>query len=172
MKPKWTTLIAGLSLLIPWMVLAPFPSISNGSVIPAWYWFFWFFLMFFGYIGEWAPAILTMMIPALFFFAWNPGLFRGSVNFPRRTYALFAVVAVLSLGYFSLAWSDGLRNQGVRYTYTVFAANIVLVAILGFLFTISRKEQPSFRTNMFLHWTLFVWLFWFAFPFFGQLSFP
>jgi drug/metabolite transporter (DMT)-like permease len=126
-------------------------------------------LVFLGRVDEFASAIFALMIPALFFFAWNPRLLRGSPAVPRRSYALFAVGAVLSLGYFYSLWNEGLKVQGVSYTYSLFSANIAAIAVLGFVF--ARKE-PSFRYNLFLHWTLFLWMSWFAFPFLGKLSFP
>ena len=174
MKRTCTTLIAGSSLLIPWVILASLPDVSIGSVYPVWV---WVFLILLELAEELVPlrgasGILLIMLPALCFFVWNPRLFRGSVKVPRRTYVLFAVGALLSLSYFALAWNDGLTVQGVQYTYTVFAANIVIVAALGFMFAISRKAEPSFRTDLSLHWTLFVWLFWFAFPYLGPLGFP
>ena len=176
MKPGWATLIVGLSLLIPWVVLVSLPSVSNESFYPVWFWPFSLLLGLFGELvgrsGEAASDILTMMIPALFFFAWNPQLFRSSVKVPRRSYALFAVGAALSLGYFFSRWSEGLEVQGVQYTYNLFALNIAFVAALGFMFAPRWKGPPSFRTNLFLHWALFVWFFWFAFPPFGQFSLP
>ena len=131
MKPGWATLIVGLSLLIPWVVPVSLPNVSNGSYTPVWPLPFLFLL---GLFGQEASVILMLMIPALFFFAWNPRLFRGSGKVPRRSYALFAVGAVLSLDYFYSAWNEGLRVQGVRCTYTLFATNIALVAALGFMF--------------------------------------
>ena len=139
MKPGWTTLIAGLNLLI-WGVALVFliNAASNQAFFPA----------------AW---------PALFFFVWDPRLYRGSVKVPRRSYALFAVGAVLSLGYFLFG------VQGVWYTYALFAAEIALVAALGFIFAWRWKGEPSFRTNLFLHWNLFAWLAWFAFPLLGRM---
>jgi len=239
MKPGWTTLIAGLNLLIAGVVLVFLISAaSDESFYPAWFGLFFLYLGLFGHLvgnfGELASGILTMMIPALFFFAWNPQLFRGRVKVPRRSYALFAVGALLSLDYSYSAWSEGLRVQGVWYTYALFSADIALVAALGFMFArtwnprlfrggikVPRrsyalfavgavlslgyflfevhgvwytyalfaadialvaalgfmfawrwKGEPSFSTNLFLHWTLFAWFFWFAFPFLGHLVLP
>ncbi len=215
---------------------------SNESFYPAWFWPLFLYLGLFGHLvgnfgeagSEMASGILTMTIPALFFFAWNPRLFRGSVKVPRRSYALFVVGAVLSLDYFYSDWNEGLKVQGVWYTYALFSADIALVAALGFMFArtwnpglfrgsikVPRrayalfavgavlslgyflfgvhgvwysyalfaadialvaalgfmfawrwKGEPSFRTNLFLHWTLFAWFFWFAFPFLGHLVLP
>ena len=181
MKPKWTTLIAGLSLLIGWILVSFLPSVPPGSVYPIWFWnlFLLPLLLSTSFIPtawssfiEGASFYLTMMFPVLFFFAWNPRLFLGGVNVPRRSYALFAVGAGLSVYYFYFAWSEGLRVQGFWYTYSLFAADLVLVVALGFVFARRWRGEPSFISNLFLHWALCGWLFWFAFPFLGQLSLP
>lgn len=173
MKPKWATLIAGLSLLTGWVVVFfRTPAASNESFFPAWFWLLFLLVGLFSRFGDAASGIFTMMIPALFFFAWNPRLFLGSVKVPRRSYALFAVGTVYSLDYFYSAWNEGLRVQGVQYTYTFFALNIALVAALSFMFARRWRAAPSFRSNLFLHWTLCAWLFWFSLPLLGQLSLP
>jgi hypothetical protein len=183
MKPKWTTLIAGLSLLIGWVQIFFLPSVPNGSVYPIWFWNFFFLSWFLvptsiqpnsvlASFIEGASFYLTMMSPVLFFFAWNPRLFVGSVHVPRRSYALFVVGAALSVYYFYFAWNEGLRVQGFWYTFSLFAADVSLVVALGFIFARKRREEPSFISNLFLHWALCGWLFWFAFPFLGQLSLP
>ena len=122
------------------------------------------------------PAALgglpAQMATALFFFAWNPRLFRGSVDVPKRTYVLFAVVTVLSSINFYSNWNDGLQVQGGPYTFTVLTLNIVCIMGLGTIFVRSRNKEPSFANNLLLHWSLFAWLAWFALPFLGAPTYP
>ena len=80
-KSGLVTLILGLSLLIPasiGLLLAGAPSVISSipmlTAIPA--------ISLFG-----GAAVL---IPTLFFFVWNPGLFRGEENVPKRSYGLLA----------------------------------------------------------------------------------
>jgi hypothetical protein len=82
---------------------------------------------------------------------------------------LLAVAAVLSVFYFIGSWKWGLEYQGLHHTRVVCAANIVWVAILGFAFARSRQGTTSFKFNLFLHWMLFAWLAWYAFPYLGEL---
>lgn len=161
MKHVSATVVAGLSLLIPAAVglfipgapsaLGPLPAIT---VTPA------FFLP--------SPAI-AVAVPALLFFVWNPGLFRGESRVPTRSYWLLAVATVLSVIWFVTGWKYGLRYQGARYVYEVCAANIAGLSLLAIVFSRYGKSKPSFGLNLALHWLLFVWLAWYAFPYLGEL---
>ncbi len=59
--------------------------------------------------------------------------------------------------------------QGARYTHVVCAVNIAWIVVLWTMFVFVRNSKPTFRMNLLLHWTLFMWLAWYAFPFFGEL---
>ena len=158
MKPRATTLLAGLSLMIPAAfafsagvptLLMPLPGIV---VIPA-------FLL----------GIPAVFVPSLFFFVWNPGLLSGKENVPKRTLFLFLSLILLTPVWFALGWRFGLQFQGPHYTYALCAINAIWILVLGAQFIVHRNRQPSFAWNLALHWGLFAWLAWFAFPYLGEL---
>jgi hypothetical protein len=158
------TFIAGLGLLIPASmgllplgvprVLYPLPTLT---VLPA------FFL---ANSHLWKAAVI---LPTLLFFAWNPRLCWGQAKVPNRSYGLFVVVTALSAVYFVANWKWGLQYQGIRYTHIVCIVNILWAAVLGLAFARSWNRPPSYGFNLFLHWMLFAWLAWYAFPYMGEL---
>jgi hypothetical protein len=162
MRSRLVTFIAGVALLVPASVglltsgvptlLCPFPALT---VVPA------FFL---------DPGFAwAVIVPALLFFAWNPRLFQGSAKIPKRSYALLGVVMVLNVIWFVLGWKYGLEYQGRKFTYSVCAVNLCWATFLGVLFAHQRKGKASFRANLLVHWLLFAWLAWYAFPYLGEL---
>ena len=160
MKSERMTLIAGLSLLVPavlWLfskndptVLYPFPGLV---VVPA----------LFGL------GIAAVVVPVLTFFVWNPGLFQGNSSIPKRSYLLLATATLLSVLWFVIGWKDGMDFQGKKYGYSVLTINGGWLTLLWLMFVHNRKSKKSFHANLLLHWILFVWLAWYAFPFFGEL---
>jgi len=157
-------MIAGVGLLIPASVglllsniptmLSPFPALT---VLPA-------FLLFDRHFWKAAVAV-----PMLLFFVWQPGLFRGEVTVPKRSYVLLTIATVVSVVNFVAGWNWGLQYQGPQYVHVVCAVNVAWVAFLIFAFTRRRKAPLSFSFNLFLHWMLFCWLAWYAFPYLGEL---
>ncbi len=154
------TLVAGLGLLIPASIgllgsgaptmLCPLPALT---VLPA-------FLL---------SAKVAVAVPTLLFFAWHPGLFRGEPRVPTRSYALFVVATILSVIYFVESWKWGLEYQGSRFTHLVCIVNIACVTSLGLAFARSWKGASTFKYSLFVHWILFAWLAWYAFPYLGEL---
>ena len=163
-KSAVITFVAGLGLLIPAAiglllsgvptVLSPFPALT---VIPA--------LL----LSDRPLVYVAVMVPMLLFFAWNPQLFRGEARIPKRSYVLLLVASALSIVDFVISWNWGLHYQGARYTVEVCLVNILWVGFLGFAFARSWRGAPSFRLSLFLHWMLFAWLAWYAFPWLGEL---
>lgn len=167
MKPRVATLLAGLSLL------APLP--------------FFVFSSFFSHAGIGDPPIFypipavvligmflrlgfaTVCVPAIGFFLWNPRLLEGTDAIPKRSYVLLAVATVADAVWLAEGWKDGLGFQGATYTYSVCAINFAWIALLWLGFGSSSKARPSFSRNLLLHWMLFAWLAWSAFPFFGEM---
>jgi hypothetical protein len=164
MKSHWVTLLSGMALLAPASiplfltgapsVFAPLPALT---IVPA-------FLLYQSPLGR-----AVVAIPTILFFAWNPGLFRGNNKVPKRSYVLFGLFTVLDVVWFVAGWKDGLRYQGALYTYVVCALNAAPVIVLAALFLRSRSVDLSFKTNLALHWLLFAWLGWFAYPNLGEL---
>jgi len=161
MKSGLATVIVGLSLLIPACIgllitgapttLGPFPGMT---VIPA------LFL---------SSRVVGVAVPSVLFFIWNPGLFRGESKIPKRSHWLLAVATVLSVIWFVMGWKYGLQYQGAGYVYKVCVANVAWVAFLGGVFARYREGETSFKLNLALHWLLFAWLAWYAFPYLGEL---
>jgi hypothetical protein len=167
MKNAFLALLAGLSLLILSYLGLHHPDtiLSTGPL----------FLLF----GEVLASLLVheswpviqathVVLPALLFFAWNPGLLRGQVGTPKRTYVLVPLGVALCVAYFVDAWSGGVEYQGLKYTRFVCAENGVWIAILCVLYFRSWKGEPSFITNLALHWAFFAWIALYAFPFLGS----
>jgi len=111
---------------------------------------------------------LAVLVPAGLFFLWNPGLFHGNTDIPKRSWILLAVLTVLTAVYFVGSWNCGLKYQGRRFTYSICALNAGWLVLLWTAF-ILRGNTPSFVRNLALHWLLFAWLGWYAFPYLGEL---
>jgi len=164
MNPPLTILACGFALMVPaWFglflsgfptVLCPMPVLT---VIPA------FFLSSAGLHG------IAVAVPTIFFLLWNPQLFRGGPEVPKRTYFLFGGAILLSIAWFVASWKFGLQYQGRRFTYSMCVINALWILFLGLLFARSRKGNQSFTSSLILHWLLFAWLAWYAFPYLGEL---
>jgi hypothetical protein len=158
------TFMAGLALLIPaslGLLLTGVPTkfcpLPLLTVLPAFV------------LSSWRLSYAAIIIPTLLFFIWHRGLFRGDGTVPRRSYALLAILAVLSIAYFVANWQLGLRYEGVEYTRIVCFVNVAWTGFLLFAFTRAWRHGSSFKTSLFLHWMLFAWLAWYAFPYLGEL---
>jgi hypothetical protein len=158
------TFVAGLALLIPasfGLLLAGVPTILCPlpllTVIPAFV------------LSTWRLHYLAVGFPALLFFLWHPGFIRGAPQVPKRSYALLAILIVLSIIYFISGWQFGLQYQGLRYTRTVLIVNLGWAAVLVFAFVRTWQKEASFRASLFVHWMLFAWLAWYAFSYLGEL---
>ena len=164
-KSAITTFVAGFGLLIPAAAglglmglpaeMSPLPGLTT---IPLFVFSVWRL-----------ERIVIIMVPVLLFFAWHPGLFRGDTKVPRRSYALLTVATVLSVIYFVGSWKWGLQYQGVAYTRLVCGVNFAWIVLLFFGFARAWQRKPSFKFSLLLHWMLFAWLAWYAFPYLGEL---
>jgi hypothetical protein len=97
------------------------------------------------------------------------GFLTARQKFTKRTYVLLAIATLLSPLWFVVGWRDGVIMQGLRYNFSVLGINIVWITVLWFMFISYKKIDSSFKVNLLLHWLLFIWLAWFAFPFFGEM---
>jgi len=111
---------------------------------------------------------LAVLVPVGLFFLWNPGLFHGKADIPRRSWILLSVLTVLTAVYFAGSWGYGLQYQGKRFTYGICALNAGWLVLLWTIF-MWRGNKKSFTNNLILHWLLFAWLGWYAFPYLGEL---
>ena len=135
-------------------IISPFPLLT---VMPA------FFL---ANLHLWPAGIV---LPMLLFFVWNPGLFAGVSTVPKRSYVLLVAATLLDAFWFLAGWKWGLEYQGARHTQVVCIVNAAWIVFLGLSFVRSWKGGISFRYSLFLHWMLFAWLAWYAFPYLGEL---
>lgn len=166
MKSDRLTLIAGLSLLIPPILGLFFGFLyARDQTTTVFYPIPVLYLLPAFLVGPFAVAV-----PMVLFFVWNPGLFNGDSKIPKRSYILLLIATVLSALWFVGGWRDGIIVQGPRYNYSVCAINIVWITILWLMFIRNRKAEPSFKANLLVHWILFAWLAWYAFPFFGEIT--
>ena len=166
-KSAVATLIAGLGLLVPASIgflvsnaptiLSPFPALT---VVPA---------FLFSDLPVWHIYKAAVVVPMLFFFVWHPGLFRGEPKIPKRSYVLLLVAIFLGVADFVTSWNLGLRYQGPQYIHVVCAVNVVWAVFLAVFFIRAWKNPFTFKSSLFLHWMLFAWLAWYAFPYLGEL---
>jgi hypothetical protein len=111
------TLLAGVALIAPACcglllsgvptLLCPFPSLT---ILPA-------FLLSPAFYG------LAVLLPALLFFSWCPGLLRGEAMMPQRSLVLLGVFTGLTALYFAGSWHDGVEYQGCEFTLVMSAIN-------------------------------------------------
>jgi hypothetical protein len=164
MKSIFLTLFAGLCLLIPGYL----GSHSQGVLGPAPLFPFLVAAVGTPLIRTWLDNETTIVVlPALLFFAWNPRLLRGQVKIPRRTYLLVAATVALSFFDLVVTWSYGVKYHGIDYTRFVDEIDLAWITILCILSLRSWRGEPSFITNLALHWVFFAWIASSAFPYLG-----
>jgi hypothetical protein len=114
------------------------------------------------------PYWLAVLLPAIFFFAWNPGLLLGGLRVPARSWVLLIALTALSVVYFVASWKYGYQYQGRQHTVVICAINGVWLLALWAMLYRSAKTS-SFSANLLFHGALFAWLAWYAFPYLGEL---
>ena len=66
-------------------------------------------------------------------------------------------------------WRYGLKYEGDDYTRFACVTSATCNAVLLLAFGAAWKLRPSFTLNLVVHWLLFAWLAWYAFPYLGEL---
>jgi len=112
---------------------------------------------------------IVVGIPSAIFLLWSPQLLRGVAKIPARTFVLFVLCASLTIFYFVGSWNSGIQYQGTRFTYVMCVVNAMYTAVIGSLFFAFRKGRDPFGKSLTIHWLLFAWLAWCAFPHLGEL---
>src|SRR5206468_1777113 len=72
------------------------------------------------------PVVAFSLVPAVYFL-WNLGLMRGRRRLPRRSTALFIVLAVSCLTLLLMQWERGARQQGALHMLGVLAENAYFI---------------------------------------------
>ena len=151
----WSTIVAGLSLIVPtasvWVggptIFAPVPvHIMVLAIL----------------IGP-----VATVLPTLLFWAWNPGLLDGCAEVPRRSLIALAILSALSILHYVGSWSLGLRYQGRTHTIAVGFVTLGFLAVLAAAARLASR-RPSWRRNLAFHWLLFLWFGWYAIPSLGE----
>ncbi|NLV67840.1 MAG: hypothetical protein GXY14_09215 [Spirochaetes bacterium] len=112
---------------------------------------------------------LAGFIP-LFFYLYNIQVFKATAKIPVKSLILFFAILVSEFVYYFLSIKPGLKYQGDVFVYISILINVVFIGALLWLFYRNYKV-PSYMTNLCFNFLLFFWLFWFAFPFFGEMAF-
>lgn len=111
---------------------------------------------------------MALLIWPIFFLVWSVQLFKGDVEIPKRSIALFGLVLLLSLVWFGMSLDYGIRYQGGAYVAIAFGLNLLIAATIG-VFFVRGRNSPSFRCSLISHWLLVAWIVSFAFPYLGEL---
>lgn len=114
------------------------------------------------------PKLLVFSLPPLVMWAWNPTAFSGNSGIPRRSWWLYFGICLLSICYMVIYATVGAKYQGVTFISAVVVINAFLMLTL-LAFGIRLKKSPSYKLSLLFHWTLFAWVFSYAFPVFGEL---
>jgi hypothetical protein len=144
------------------------PSMSSPyamvSTVPA----LWIFELNDGLLTQFALFALASLPLVAGFLISSAHLFQGRDQIPKRSVALLAVLAVLSVACFWSSWSYGIEYQGTAHTVYAAALNtIFVIAALGLL--VLNERTPRFSSNLAFHGVVFAWLGWCAFPWLGEL---
>ncbi len=113
-------------------------------------------------------AYVVVLCPAVLFVLWTPRIASGATEIPGRSLVALVLLSFLTILWFALGWRDGLRYQGLIYTRRVLILNALWLILLWLLLVRGRRTH-RFSYNLLLHWLLFMWLGWFAFPYLGEL---
>jgi hypothetical protein len=132
-----------------------------------------------------AVFVSFLLAPALG--ATNPWLFSASIAFGTfllmnfyhldlagpaplrpRFACLLGLTSVLSVLYFAVGWQGGLRFQGASYTLATASINFTILIIL-WTWWLGLRQQASRACALLFATLLHCWLFWFAFPYLGEL---
>jgi hypothetical protein len=173
-KPRVLVVIACAIL----MAIPAWISISTGEPQPyaplPWLVFLpaWFIGKMLEFNGEYYILIiyLAAIVTAIFSFValhWDTARYER-VCIPLRFVILLSFATVCSAIWLSASWSYGIQYQGPNYTWTVTLINIVCIVALWSCWFAWRRNA-SFSKRVGFGALLHSWLFWFAFPWLGEL---
>jgi hypothetical protein len=168
LKPGLITVVCALALAgLAWVATTGTGLMSPVHPFPL----LTVFALFFSVDHGWGLAGGLLIWPVLFLL-WNPALLRGAPAAPTRTYVLWLIIIVLSVAHFAsylIDWRDFSKRwhdvEDIQRWRTLGLINAGLAVLVGLmLLRIRDRHRSSFSLNLLLHWTLFAWLAWSAFP--------
>jgi hypothetical protein len=113
------------------------------------------------------PPWLIPLLWAVLFIVWHPALLRAQAEVPARTVALWLATSLMSAAYFVVSWRAGMRFDGLLFTATSLAVDLIGFGICSLLLRRARVT-PSFGLSLALQVSLFVWISTYAFPYLGS----
>lgn len=116
---------------------------------------------------EVATSVAITIIPGMFSL-WCWPLMKASGTVPRRSIALLLSAIALSISWHAWGYSTMVRFQGPQYARTVLLTSVIWWTLLGLLAVLGARRPSRLRSVQF-HVALFLWLTWYAFPYFGDL---
>jgi hypothetical protein len=117
------------------------------------------------------PLAVLIAIPMLSYLALNlPLAFSGHPRgVPVQHLVVLMVATAFSLLWLGLGWPGGVEYQGRRYVLLVVATNAATLAALWTIWFRLRGRGTPFGVLAFAT-LLHIWLFGWAFPYFGELA--
>jgi hypothetical protein len=151
------TLAAGVAI--------PLAAAGIIYLLPAWPFTAWLLVSFSPVpLG---PVPIGVVIPSLLFWLWHPRLFVGAGEVPPRSFYGLVTFSLVSLAWYAIVFSAGIRAHGSTVTITLLAINIACLCALYGLLLIARRRESYFAT-LALHFFAGVWVLTLAFPALGQ----
>ena len=115
------------------------------------------------------PFAIIAAIPVGMFFVMLWPITRNERGpIPMRASILFVIATALSALWHVAGWSYGVQYEGFDYTVAVEAISFGSIIGLWFLWAFTRRD-PSFGWRIIFGTLLLYLLFWYAFPYLGEL---
>jgi hypothetical protein len=114
-----------------------------------------------------ASAIYPAFV-ALVFWQWCRPLGRTGSVYPRRTVVAGIVAVVLSATYYVSQWSYGLEYQGLGFMIACLSASAMFLGTIAIAWY-RYRPTGAWLPGLVLHWMLFAWICFLAFPWLGEM---
>ncbi len=149
------TALAGLSLAAPASLIYAGGVPAPWAPLPAWL------------LTPALRGVPAWILPPLAFWALGFRLLRGEARIRFRACFLFSIAALWNLIWLCVALPRWEEMHVRAHAWIVLGANAAFCAALIHLLFLSER-RPSFALGLAYHWLLFVWLGWYAFPYYGK----
>lgn len=87
---------------------------------------------------------------------------------PARFPIVLGTATICSLWWFAFGWQFGIEYQGATFTWGILGINALSLVLL-WRFWLAFRRRATRGNALVLATLLHCWLFWFAFPYFGEL---